>query len=358
MPLPPRWLRRLVLAPAVVVLAALAVTTLPLWLIAAAAASPLVPGWFRPLRALWVMVVYLVWDALALVALFGLWLGSGLGWALHRPGFRRAHYAVTGWFLRALFTQVRWALRLRIDVVGTSPDRAPTRGPVVVASRHAGPGDSFILVHALINWFRRAPRIVLKDTLQWDPAIDVMLNRLPNQFIAAPPPGAAARADISAAIGALASDLGDDDALVIFPEGGNFSPRRRLRRIEHLRTLGLHAMARRAEDMQHVVAPRPGGLFAALDQAPHAGVIFVAHTGLDQMLTVGDVWRELPMDKRIVMNGWWVPPEDVPTDREERLDWLFGWWARIDEWIDTHRDDPAGAVRQVRPRRRGSAAPR
>ena len=44
------------------------------------------------------------------------------------------------------------------------------------------------MVHALINWYAREPRIVLKDTLQWDPAIDVVLNRLPNRFIR-PGPG-------------------------------------------------------------------------------------------------------------------------------------------------------------------------
>ena len=50
--------------------------------------------------------------------------------------------------------------------------------------------------------------------------------------------------------------------------------------------------------MTNVLAPRPGGFIAALDAAPEADVVLVAHTGLDHMLTVGDVWRELPMDKR------------------------------------------------------------
>ena len=35
---------------------------------------------------------------------------------------------------------------------------------------------------------------MLKDTLQWDPAVDVLLNRLPNRFIApGHTPGAADR---------------------------------------------------------------------------------------------------------------------------------------------------------------------
>ncbi|MEV4202432.1 1-acyl-sn-glycerol-3-phosphate acyltransferase [Micromonospora globbae] len=344
MPLPPRWLRRVLLAPAVVLLAVVVVTTLPVWALVAAALSPLVPGRLRPLRLLWIGCVYLVWDAAALLALFGLWVGAGFGLRVRSPGFQRAHYVLAGWFLRVLFWQARWTLRLRIDVAGADPDTAQPGRPELVVCRHAGPGDSFILIHALVNWFRREPRIVLKESLQWDPAIDVLLNRLPNRFIA-PASDEDRGAALLRQIGHLASGLDDDDAFVIFPEGGNFTPKRRLRAIARLRALGLERMALRAERLRHVLAPQPGGLLAALDAAPEAGVVFVAHTGLDRMLTVSDVWRELPMDKRIVMRFWSVPPEEIPADRQERIDWLFDWWARIDEWIAANRDgvaaDPA-----------------
>ncbi|WP_405104944.1 1-acyl-sn-glycerol-3-phosphate acyltransferase [Micromonospora sp. NBC_01405] len=335
MPLPPRWVRRLLLAPGVVLIAVLVVTTLPVWAFAALALSPLVPGRLRPLRLLWIGCVYLVWDAAALLALFALWLASGFGVWKRTPQFQRAHYVLAGWFLRALFWQARWTLRLSIDVVGTDPDTALPGRPELVLCRHAGPGDSFILIHALVNWFHREPRIVLKDSLQWDPAIDVLLNRLPNRFLA---PARNRDGSVAEQIGHLATGLDDNDAFVIFPEGGNFTPRRRLRAIARLRSLGLERMALRAERMQHVLAPQPGGLLAALDAAPDAGVIFVAHTGLDRMLTVADVWRELPMDKRIVMRFWSVPPEEVPVGKQERIDWLFDWWARIDEWIAAHHD--------------------
>jgi 1-acyl-sn-glycerol-3-phosphate acyltransferase len=335
MPLPPRWVRRLVLAPGVVLLAVALVTTLPIWAFAGLALSPLVPGRLRPLRLLWIGAVYLVWDAAALLALLALWLASGFGVWKRRPVFQRAHYVLAGRFLRVLFWQARWALRLSIDVVGTDPDTALPGRPELVLCRHAGPGDSFILIHALVNWFHREPRIVLKDSLQWDPAIDVLLNRLPNRFLA---PAGDRDGSVTEQIGHLAAGLDDNDAFVIFPEGGNFTPRRRLRAIARLRSRGLERMALRAERMRHVLAPQPGGLLAALDAAPDAGVIFVAHTGLDRMLTVADVWRELPMDKRIVMRFWSVPPEEIPVGRQERIDWLFDWWGRIDEWIADHRD--------------------
>lgn len=244
MPLPPRWVRRVLLAPGVVLLAVVLVTTLPVWALLAAALSPLVPGRLRPLRLLWIGCVYLVWDAAALLALFGLWVAAGFGARQRSPGFQRAHYLLAGWFLRVLFWQARWTLRLRIDVVGTDPDTALPGRPELVLCRHAGPGDSFILIHALVNWFRREPRIVLKESLQWDPAIDVLLNRLPSRFIAPPRDGDQGE-ELLRQIGHLATALDDDDAFVIFPEGGNFTPRRRLRAIARLRSAGLERMARR-----------------------------------------------------------------------------------------------------------------
>lgn len=198
-------------------------------------------------------------------------------------------------------------------------------------SRHAGPGDSFLLIHALVNWFHREPRIVLKATLQWDPIIDVILNRLPSRFITVGRDSDRAEKYI----GELATGLDENDALVLFPEGGNFTPDRRTRAIQRLRRLGLHAMADRAERMRNVLAPRPGGTLAALDAAPEAGVIWVAHTGVDRMITIADVWDGLPLDTMITMRWWRVEPEDVPIGHDARVEWLFEWWARIDEWIST-----------------------
>jgi 1-acyl-sn-glycerol-3-phosphate acyltransferase len=331
---PPVWVRRLVLAPLVVALAVVLLTTLPVWLILALAASPLVPGHLRVPRFIFLAIVYVIWDAAALVSLAALWVASGFGWKIRSPGFQRAHYVLTGGFLDALFWLAKWSLHLVVDVVGTDPDTAVPGRPEIVVSRHAGPGDSVILIHGLVNWFDREPRIVLKATLQWDPAVDVLLNRLPNRFIS---PGRTGTASLEDEIGELATGLDDNDAFVIFPEGGNFTPRRRVRAIARLRDRGLRDLAVRAEHLRNVLPPKPGGLLAALDAAPDAGVIFVAHTGLDRMITVSDVWRELPMDKQLVMRFWSVPPEEVPASEEERVVWLYDWWARIDKWIDENR---------------------
>lgn len=332
--LPPVLVRRLLLAPLLIAFTLLAITGLPVLLLVAAAASTVLPGRWRALRLTWMVLLYLGLESVGLVALFLLWVASGFGWRLRSARFQRAHYAIVRWYLQILFWECRRVLHVRVTVEGPPPTSYDGK-PLLILSRHAGPGDSFLVVHALINWYAREPRIVLKDTLQWDPAIDVVLNRLPNRFIRL---GAGRAGDlVERQIGELASNLDADDAFVIFPEGGNFTEHRRKRAIDRLRRQGLIDEAARAEQLQHVMAPKPGGVLAALRNAQDADVVFVAHTGVEHMVTVLDVWRELPMDKQIEMRWWIVPAADVPADREERIDWLFEWWQKIDDWISAQQ---------------------
>ena len=328
------WLlRRCVIAPLVVALAVVVWFTLPLWLIGAAAISPIVRGRLRPLRFLWIVIVYLTCEAVLLVVMFGLWIASGFGWRLRTAYFEGIHYDLVQGTMWVFFREARRVLRLTIESEGPGPLEHRGR-PILVCCRHAGPGDSFVLIHTLMAWYGREPRVVLKDTLAWDPMISVVLSRIPARFIT-PNPGP--EENLEAQIAELATGLDGDDAFVIFPEGGNFTPQRRQRAIDRLHRLGMDRMAQRAEQMIHVLAPRPGGFLAALDAAPEADVVLVAHTGLDHMVTVGEVWRELPMDKRIIMRWWQIPRVEIPAGREERIEWLFGWWERIDTWIDENR---------------------
>lgn len=141
---PPRWVRRVALAPLVVLLAVLLVpTSIMLALVVGAALTWLLPGRLRVLRLLWMLSFYVLWDAAALVVLFALWVASGFGLAMHRPWVQRAHVAVARWALAVLFWQVRWTLRLRlrlrIEIEVDAGARLPDV-PVLVLSRHAGPG--------------------------------------------------------------------------------------------------------------------------------------------------------------------------------------------------------------------------
>ena len=330
------FLRRAVLAAAMLGLAFLVFAVLPVAVIAAAALSPVVPGHLRPLRILWMVLLHIVLEAVMILAMLDLWVFSGLGWAIRRPLFQRAHYALVRSYLAIMFREAQRVLRLEIVRQGEAPDQGAP-GPVLVLSRHAGPADSFTVIHALQDWYGREPRVVLKDTMAFDPAIGLAMHRLPARFVSPNPGSRTAGEAIEAQIAELATGLDDNDAFVIFPEGGNVTPARRERAIRSLRRKGHVDMAERAERMRHLMPPRPGGVLAALDAAPEADVMIVAHTGLDHLVTLGAIWRELPMDKQIVLRWWRVPRHEVPQGEQDRIDWLFTWWERIDAWVDEYR---------------------
>lgn len=340
MRLPPKWLRRVVLAP--LVLAALLAIVFFVGLVvpAVAFATRYMPGRLQALGLVWLGVVWIYHEIVGLLLLFVLWVLSGFGYWMDRPWFRERHVRLLGWYLWGLVGACQRNLGLRI-VTEQAPGalvvepRLPSR-PVLLLSRHAGAGDSFLLVHLLVNTFVRVPSVVLKDTLQWVPSIDITLSRFPNAFISPnPPPGGG----VIDQIGQLASQLSDDGALVIFPEGGNFTPRRRTRALERLRELGLDRYLERAEGLATVLPPRPGGVLRALDANPDADVVVVAHTGLEGLSSARQVLMSLPMQHSVRMALWHVPREEVPDDEGARTDWLYEWWERIDTWVEDHDEE-------------------
>ena len=335
--LPPRRVRRFT-GPLLIGALVAAVLSLPVLVVVAVVVSVWLPGRWYALRLLGFALTYLALEVVGLAVAWVLWVLSGFGRRAEAPGFRRAHYTMLRLLLDVLMrvAQRLFALRLVTDGTSWSPldDGVPgSTNAMVVLSRHAGPGDSFLLVHTLMNRDHlRRPRIVLKDVLQLDPLIDVYLNRLPNHFVTSGPGAGATSVE---AIADLARGMGDQDALLIFPEGANFTPQRRFRAIQRLRDRKLVAAVRRAEAMRHVLPPRPAGVTAALRAAPHADVVFVAHTGLEHLSTVRDIWRGLPTDKTLYLRWWFVPAAEVPRDETEQTDWLYHWWETIDDWINT-----------------------
>jgi len=327
MPLPPKLVRRLVIAPLVVILAVAVVMIMPIGVAAAAFASRFVPGRWRPLRLLWFFFVYLMLEVIVLAALLGLWIGTGFGWRIRAERSQAWHYALTAWFLRRIMGSARRTFHLSLDTVGKPLDLRDR--PHLLFARHAGPGDSLILVDLAMNTAHRRPRIVLKDILQFEPAFDVLLNRVPNRFV---PHGPEARQATIDAIAVLAGTAGPLDALVLFPEGANFTPKRRERAIAKLDERGRADLADRARDLQHLLPPRAAGALAAIDAAPTADIVFVGHAGLEELSTIGDVWRGLPMDFDVRVRSWVVRAEDVPP-AGQREAWLFDQWATIDAWL-------------------------
>jgi 1-acyl-sn-glycerol-3-phosphate acyltransferase len=337
--LPPRPVRRLLLAPLTIVIAVALVVLSPLLALVAVVFGLVKlsrPGRMRGLRVLWFTVVWLTAETMALFSCLALWVASGFGGRLRTEPYASRHYAVMRWFIGLIYRVGTSAFGVTVEV--EEPELTPEErlarlaGPVIVLSRHAGPGDSFLLVHQLLNVYGRRPRLVMKAMLQIDPSMDVVFNRLPNVFISRRKAGEGLFVE---EISRLASGLDQDGALVIFPEGGNWSPGRWQRGIQRLQRKGRADLAARASEMPNVLPPRTGGVLAAIEAAPTADVIFVAHAGLDTLVSIGDIWRELPMNQAVRAKWWRVPADMVPrtAGREAQVKWLYDWWQLIDGWI-------------------------
>jgi 1-acyl-sn-glycerol-3-phosphate acyltransferase len=340
---PPRLVRRVVLAPLVVVLAVALVVLFPLLGLAFGAVGLARSGRLRAFRLLCFAIIWLLAETAALFMCLGLWIASGFGGRLHTEPFQRRHYAVMRWFLDVLYRGAERTFGLRVSVcepaLSVEEQTARLARPVIVLSRHAGPGDSLLLVHQLLNEYGRRPRVVMKAAIQLDPGIDVVGNRLPNVFVQHRKAGDGL---FSSQISRLAAGLGNEDALVIFPEGGNWTPGRWRRGIRRLEQRGRSDLARRARNMPNLLPPRTGGTLAALSACPSADVIFVAHAGLDQLVSMGDVWRHLAVEQQVQARWWRVPVDEVPRDatHETQVQWLYAWWERIDAWISANRPEP------------------
>ncbi|MBA2726079.1 MAG: 1-acyl-sn-glycerol-3-phosphate acyltransferase, partial [Actinobacteria bacterium] len=295
---PPRWARRLVIAPVVLVICISLIAISPVLLVLAAVVDLLVPGNWRSVRIVAFGTFFVFMEAAGLVVLFGMWVRFGFGTHVRSERSRDAHYRLMTFYLLLMYKAVAFLFGLRVNI---EERKAPHPGPLLVFSRHAGPGNSLMLIGTMMIAFHRRPRIVMLAKLQWDPLFDTMFNRLPNRFISHEK---SKSEGYLRAIGDLASDLGDQDAFVLFPEGRDFTQRLRRRAIDYLRTKGFDTHADRAESMLHVLPPRHRGPLAAITSAPEADVAFVAHSVLEELGSFRELWRRIPLNDPIDGRYW------------------------------------------------------
>jgi 1-acyl-sn-glycerol-3-phosphate acyltransferase len=297
------------------------------------------------LRLAALALVYLFVDMALLVAGLALWLRH----PRRRDGraqkaWTARHVRVLHWALVTLLGAARSIMGFRVEADTSAPALPSDDRPLVFLSRHAGPGDSFALVWLILTHWSRIPRVVLKDVLLWDPGLDVMLTRLSGCFL---PSRSGAGDDTSARVAKSAAKLSTKDALLIFPEGGNWTPGRHRRAVRRLWGSGRRHAARQAAAMPEVLPPRPAGTAAVLAARPDVDVVVVAHAGLDRLTSVRRVWAALPVHDTPMRVTWWrVAAHDVPRADDQVAEWLNQQWVEVARWVTAgvHGDEQPGAL--------------
>lgn len=328
--MPPVSIRRPVTVVLWVIVSTAVVVASPL-LLALAKLGSAVTRRPQPLIVTRLTVAYFGCELAALVGCGALWLGAGCGIWVGTRRWQALHWRLLRWFVSGLADAGRRTLGIDVDP-GLSTEAASafeSDRPLIVLSRHAGPGDTIFLLDELLSRFRRRPSVVFKESLALDPCIDLLAHRLPHAVL-----DKSDRDEAAEIIERVTTELEPRGALLLFPEGGNFTPERRRSALLRLRRAGKHRAADQAGRMPHVLPPQPSGALAALNAGRGTDIVFAAHTGLGLAAYPSQFWRDMPIGRTLRTRMWFVPASDVPDGDDARIAWLYDWWKRIDEWID------------------------
>lgn len=329
---PPRWLRRLVITPVVFVGSAIVTVLSPVLMFILLLIDIVDRQRWRFSRVGGLGIAMCVTEFFGLVAVFVLWIASGFGLGIKTVRFQRAHNKVFGWWLE----MVTRALRFYLDFEFVLPTTERISGPILTFARHAGPGDAFLLARTVIQDYHRQLRMLGANKLLWDPFMNHMMLRLPHRFCDPNPKDPAA--DLLA-VGDMCATMDDDSVMIIFPEGGNWTPGRWESAIERLESRGRADLAARATQMTHVLPPRSAGAVSALQARDDLTVVFVVHVGLEDLYSLKEIWQKVPLRRKVQATYWSVPKGEIPAEPAEMSAWLFDQWETVDQWIGDHESD-------------------
>jgi 1-acyl-sn-glycerol-3-phosphate acyltransferase len=332
---PPTLRRRLTVA-FVLSLAVALIAASPVLLTLAALAHAL--GRRKPLIAVRLLLAYCTREVTVVAAAGALWLLSGAGRWIETPRMQGLHWSLLRWYVRGFASRAMALLSIAIrEDIGNDAAVALTGDePVIVLSRHAGPGDTVFLIDRLLSRWSRTPSVVLRQAVALDPVISLLTARLPHGVI-----DSARGDDAERVIEHLAAGLRPGGALLLYPEGGNFTRERRRSALASLRRRGRQRAAAAAQQMDNVLPPRPSGVLAALRGAPRAPIIFVAHTGLGLAAYPREIYREMPIGRTLRLRIWLVPRGDVPEGDAGQVQWLNRMWQEIDDWVASQGQERA-----------------
>ncbi|WP_114204149.1 1-acyl-sn-glycerol-3-phosphate acyltransferase [Janibacter anophelis] len=276
------------------------------------------------------LAVYVMWEDIGLVVeCWYLRLRSPRGTS---PTWDADHLALIQRALDNVLFTARRVVGFHIEIEGELTVGRPGH-PLVVISRHAGPADSLAIAWLLASTAGRIPRIVLADALLWDPGIAMVLQRLDSYFV---PSRSGAGDDRTKGVAELAATLTRKDAMLIFPEGRNWTRDRHEDQVRRLREQGEPDRLATAVARPWVLEARSRGVASIRQHAPEADVMVIAHTGLDMISGPAAVIRAVPFRNRLLLRGRTYHSEDVPTDADEVATWLEARWGEVNHWVDTH----------------------
>lgn len=315
-------LRRPVMATAMLLGAILLPLTSVLWVPGGVAIDVARRRWRMPIVRLLAFLTCWAWlEVSGIVVAIALWVTR----RTHRID---VYYRMQQWWCRSVVRSLALCVGMQFQVEGA--DNLGD-GPFVVLARHVSLADAVMSSWVVGTLMKKNPRYVLKNELKLDPCLDIFGHRLPNYFVDRQSSNVAAELQ---GIQQMATNLGINDAAVIFPEGSRANDAKRQR---SLAALSERSPLRygRLQNLRYLLPPKPAGASALLQSVTSAHVVTVAHSGLEGLDSISAILKNF---------GKHVVHVRVSLKRHERstvpsgeafVAWLDEQWLRMDSIVHT-----------------------
>ncbi|MCH1597331.1 MAG: lysophospholipid acyltransferase family protein [Pseudomonadales bacterium] len=220
------------------------------------------------------------------------------------------------WWAQQLFDMGKRLYKLRIEVTGTE---ALEGNCALLLSRHSSMGDTVLPLLFFGKARAEGLRYVLKQELRYLPCLDIGGHRLPNVFVdRSGTDSAKAIQEVSD----LIATAGDDESVLIYPEGTRFTQKKHddLRR-RHPQ------LENQLNRWPNLLPPRLGGVLGMLKANPGKDLVFLAHAGFEGSADIHDLLGGGWLNQKVRLHFWRVPYSEIQTENVQ--DFLFAEWDKM-----------------------------
>ena len=307
--------RRFLTISAVVVITALLVILAPLLIVVSLLASV-----FPSFRTAPHSLAFIYWFVICE------WIGlARFVWVYtlyrNKPIFLQRLRDIQFWWAQALFDLGKWVFQLNIEVRGNDALKGRC---AILLSRHTSMADTVLPLLYFGKARIESLRYVLKQELQYFPCLDIGGNLLPNVFVDR---SGADSATAVAAVSELVATAGDEESVLIYPEGTRFTQAKHDALGEKRPQL-----REQLERWPGLLPLRLGGVSAMLANNPGKDLVFLAHVGFEGSANVHDLLGGGWLRQRVILQFWRIPYADIPKGAP--TEFLFSEWDKMQDVVN------------------------
>ena len=234
----------------------------------------------------------------------------------NKPVFLQRLRDIQFWWAQALFDLGKWVFQLKIEVRGNDALKGHC---AILLSRHTSMADTVLPLLYFGKARVESLRYVLKQELQYFPCLDIGGNLLPNVFVDR---SGADSATAVAAVSELVATAGDEESVLIYPEGTRFTQAKHDALGEKRPQL-----SEQLERWPGLLPLRLGGVSAMLANNPGKDLVFLAHVGFEGSANIHDLLGGGWLRQRVILQFWRIPYADIP--KGDATEFLFSEWDKM-----------------------------